>query len=97
MQKAWIKGTWGPKFTGDSVELLRVLVPWLAIMVTFGNLLKNSHVIFTSDSQQVTSTLNSQNHRDPLVIKVVRQWVLALLTQYLLQVHFTCYFTLPKH
>ncbi len=29
---------------------------------------------------QATSTFNSQNHKDPLVIKIVRLWVIALLT-----------------
>ncbi len=58
MQTSWIQGTWGSMFSGKLAHLLKSMVPWLAIMVTFGYKFTNSPVTFISDHLQAIPQLS---------------------------------------
>ena len=90
MGSAWVTGTWGPILLGKKASLGRSLVPWLALFQAFGHQLANSNICLQPCDPLVAMVLGPQTHKDPLVMRLVRIWVLNLLS-YNTLVHFSPY------
>ena len=74
----WIQGHWPDHWKKHDIAVLE-LYSILMLVVTFGTLLANSHVIFHCDDQAIVAVLNKQTSKSPIIMQLVRPLVLHLL------------------
>ena len=77
--RKWFYGSW-PEEMRDYNITLKELFPIVLAVELWGSVLKNSCVIFHSDSSAVVHIVNSQTSKDSIIMILVRRLVLALMT-----------------
>ena len=75
---SWIEGLWPINWQHLNITILELYPIYIAISM-FAHKLRNSKVIFHTDNMAVVHILNKQTSNCPIVMKIVRPFVLVLL------------------
>jgi len=81
----WIEGTWPPLWRALDIMVLE-LYPIFLIISSFAQKLQNSTIMFHCDNEPIVTILNKQTSKHPVVMHIVRPFVLLLLQN---NIHFT--------
>ncbi len=76
-----LHGNWPSTLRSRATEAGAALLPWLVVAKIWGPTLQDTRLVMEVDNDQLTGLVNSQNHKNKEVMKVVRAWV-GLLLQY---------------
>lgn len=79
----WFYGMWLYALKDCNITF-KELYPIVLAVETWGNMFKNSCIIFHSDNQAVVYIINKQTCKDPVVMKLVRRLILACLQRNIL-------------
>ncbi len=77
----FLHGNWPSTLRSRATEARAALLPWLVVAKVWGPTLQDTRLVMEVHNDQLTVLVNSQNHKNKEVMKVVRAWV-GLLLQY---------------
>ena len=74
----WIQAPYPESWQKFHITVLE-LYPIYVLINMFGHLIRNSNILFHCDNSAVTSIINSQTSKDPIVMSIIRPLILSLI------------------
>ena len=75
----WLQGRFPEEWKNTNIAVKELLPIVLAVRL-WGNIMSNSRMLFFSDNQSVVHIINSQSSKDPMLMQLIRELVVATMS-----------------